>query len=194
MQIIATRHIRMAAALIAFAPAVAAAAEEHGGAGMPQLEISTYPGQIFWLAVSFAVLFLVMWKVALPRVSEVLEARQQKVSQDLERAEEMKAEAERIVAEYEQALDDARAKAQDTIRKAQEKINADLAKREEAFEEELSGRIAEAEKKIESARKAALKNVEQIAIEAATASVEKLGGKADEKAIKAAIDAAAKEA
>ena len=86
---------------------------------MPQLEqIATYPSQVFWLVVTFMVLFVIMWRIAVPRISDALEARQQRIDDNLERAAEIKKEAEAAIEAYEQSLAEARSEAQSAIAEA----------------------------------------------------------------------------
>lgn len=188
------RASAFAAGAATLAPTLALAAEE-GGGSMPQLDATTYPSQIFWLVVMFAVLFILMTKVALPRVGEVIEARQQKIAADLERAETLKQEVEQLSADYDKALADARAKAQAEIQKAQDKIKADHDKKQAKIDADIAQRTDEAEARIESARKAAMDELRTVAEDTATAVVEKLTGTAPDKAaVKKAVEAAAKEA
>ena len=191
-----SRIAGLAAAVLALGAGAAMAAEPHGGGGgMPQLDPTSFPSQIFWLIVSFLILFLLMWKVALPRVGEVIEQRQQKVSADLERAEKLKEEVDQIAAGYEKLLADARADANEEIRKAQDRIKADQDKKLERHDTELTTMLSEAEKRIDDARTAALAEIREVASEAATAAVAKLVGKAPtKKAIDGALDSAGKEA
>jgi F-type H+-transporting ATPase subunit b len=187
---------RMFKTSVAFAtvltPSLALAAEE-GGGGMPQLDVTTFPSQLFWLAIAFSVLFILMWKVAVPRVGDVIEAREQKIRADLERAEQLRDEIAETEAEVEKALSTARAEAQDIVRKAQEKINSDHAKKQEKLDAELSERVAEAESRINAAREEAMASVKDVARDVAAASIEKLtGDKADDAAVSKAVDGAAK--
>lgn len=173
-------------------PSMAFAAEE-GGAAMPQLDFATYPSQLFWLVIAFSVLFILMWKVAIPRVGEVVEAREQKVRADLERAEQLRDEIAETEIEVEKALATARSEAQDIVRKAQDKVLADHAKKQAKLDEELAERVSEAEARIDAARKEAMASVKDVAQDVAAASIEKLTGqKADDKAVSAAVDGAAK--
>ncbi|MEQ8603056.1 MAG: F0F1 ATP synthase subunit B' [Marivibrio sp.] len=195
----AFNHIRTAgaAALIAFASPIGAAlaAEQGGGVGMPQLDPSSFPSQLFWLVVSFLVLFLLMWKVALPRVGEVIEQRQQKVSADLERAEKLKEEVEQVTAEYEKLLSEARASAQEEFRRTQDQLKTEYDNRIARHDTELSAMISEAEGRIADARKDAMAELQNVAEEIAAESVAKLtGNKPEGAAVKKAVQSAAKEA
>jgi len=192
-------HIRAAgaAALVAFASPIGAAlaAEQGGGGGMPQLDPSSFPSQLFWLVVSFLVLFLLMWKVALPRVGEVIEQRQQKVSADLERAEKLKEEVEQVTAEYEKLLSEARASAQEEFRKTQDQLKTEHDNRIARHDTELTAMISEAEGRIADARKEAMAELQSLAEEIAADSVAKLTGtKPQAAAVKKAVASAAKEA
>lgn len=160
-------------------------------AGMPQLDPSSYPSQIFWLAVSFAVLFLIMWKVALPRVGETLANRQQKLTGDIEKAEQLKKDAEKVQADLDQALMDARAEAHSILAKTAQDIAAAQEKRLVAFNADMATQADEAEQRINASRDQALASVREIAGEVAASVVEKLSGSsADAKAVEQALDAA----
>src|SRR5271157_3555225 len=97
---------------------------------MPQLDFSTFPSQLFWLAVVFVVLYLLMARIGLPKVGAVIAERKAKAAGDLDQASRMKAEAEAVMAAYERSLADARAQAQATLRAAIERFNAEAAERQ----------------------------------------------------------------
>ena len=159
---------------------------------MPQLEqIDTYLGQVFWLAVTFTLLYLVLWRAALPRITQVLTQRQERMDEDLQKAESLKEETAGILAAYEEASAKARAGAQTILR---EGADAFVARAEERHEE-LSRRIAEdtaaSEGRIEAARAEALENVEAIATEIAEAAAARLTGRTpDRQAVEAGVSAA----
>src|SRR3546814_10856843 len=94
-------------------PPALAATGGSGSGGLPQLDADTYPTQIFWLVVTFVILYLIMSKVALPRIAEVLEERQERVADDIETAERLRSEAAVVQSEYETAMAEARGKAQE---------------------------------------------------------------------------------
>ena len=180
----------LATAATVLTPTLAMASD----AGMPQFDTSTFVSQVFWLVVTFLILFILMWKVALPRVSEALDNREQKIAADIERAEELKVSAEKVQVELDKALAEARADALAVIAKANAAIAKDQEKKVAAFAADLENKTSEAEKRIEDARKAALASVTEVATEVTQAAVEKLGGKAaDDKVVATALEAAAKE-
>ena len=106
------------------------ATEAHEAAGqsvgMPQLDVSTFPNQIFWLLVTLVVIYLVLSKVALPRIGSVLADRRGSITNDLATAEELKAKAVEAEATYNQALADARTEANRIVAQAKAEIQRDL--------------------------------------------------------------------
>ena len=143
---------------------------------MPQFDPSTFLPQLFWLVVSFAVLFVAMWRYALPRLSDILEARQERIDSDLEKAASIKQEADLVLAEYETALAEARDRAAAAIRKAGEEMSAESAQRHEAFRQELAQQTRAAEDRIAAARDEALADIKTVAAETAHAATAKLIG------------------
>ena len=105
---------------------------------MPQLDPSLFATQLFWLFVSFMVLFLIAWKAAVPRIADVLNARQNRIDGDLERAQALKSEAEDVLAAYERALADASAEAQEIHRQLAQSLAVERTKRQEELSRKLS--------------------------------------------------------
>lgn len=156
-----------------------ASAAEHGGghsAGLPQLDPSTFPPQLVWLAITFGSLYYLMAKVALPRVSEVLEARQERITVDLEKATAYKDESTTVIAAYEQALADAQAQAQVVIGETVAQSEATAAARQAEFMADLSTRIKAIEARIQDARATALANVQNVAVDVAQDVVLRVAG------------------
>lgn len=162
---------------------------------MPQLEqIHTFASQLFWLAVTFALLYAFLRLVVLPKITTVLEQRQSRISADLEKAALIKEEAESVLAEYEKASEEGRARAQAAIREAQEALSAEAAKRHEALGEKLGQQVREAEERIAKEREDAVKNIRDVAVDLAQTATERLiGAKVDAKGAAAAVDGAMKE-
>lgn len=160
---------------------------------MPQLDFTTYVPQIIWLVITFTAMFLIMWKVCVPRIGGALEARQKKIEQNLERAAELKAEAEAAIAAYEKALADARATAHEEIVKVQADLKAKQDAEEAKLSKTLQTRIKEGEAAIDKALQDALAGLDAMATEVATAACERLTGEApDGKAVEKAVAGAAK--
>src|SRR6516225_4778059 len=97
---------------------------------MPQLDVTTFVPQLFWLAVTFVALWLLMSRVALPRVGRALDTRRQRLDQDLARAAELKAEAEVVAAAYQKTLAAARAEAQTALKETADRLSAEAAERQ----------------------------------------------------------------
>ena len=147
-----------------------------GGGTLPQLDVSTFPSQIFWLLVTFGLLYLLMARVVIPRIAEVLEERQERIADDLDAAERQKQEAEAIREEYEKALAGARSEAQASTKKVADEIAAANAKAEADAGRKVAEQVQAAESRITAARAEALDNVRGVASEVAAAAVDKLIG------------------
>lgn len=143
---------------------------------MPQLDTSVFSPQLIWLAISFIALYLLMARVALPRISEVLEERQDRITDDLEEAEKRRNEAEAAMKAYETALAGARAEAHALGQQAREAAAAETARLAGKHETEMKTRLDEAEGRIRAAREAALSNLREVASEAAQAATRHLIG------------------
>lgn len=162
----------------------------HSSGGLPQLDFSTFPSQIFWLVVSIVVLYYLMTRIALPRISTVLEERADAIADDLDRAEEFKQKAEEAEKAYEKALADARAEAQRIAEETKAEIQKDVDAAMAKADAEIDARTAESEKRIAEIRANALSAIEEVANDTAAAVVDAvLPGAGDAKAIKAAVSA-----
>lgn len=171
----------------AVAIAAVMTAQAASAAGLPQLDFATFPNQIFWLVVSLVVVFLVLNRVALPRIGSVLATRRGLISSDIAAAEDLKQKA--VVAEkaYEQALADARSEAARIIAGAKAGIQQDLAAAMAKADLDLSAKAAEAEGRIAEIRDSAIASVTEVAQDTAAALVAALGGKADAATVSAAV-------
>jgi len=162
-------------------------AAEHTG-GMPQLDFATYPSQIFWLAIAFALLYLALDRFLIPRIGGAIEERKDRIADDLDMAARNKAEADAAMLAYDKNLADARAKASLIAAENRAALDEQLAKETAAQEAELDKSAAKAAKQIATARAEAMKHVEEIAIDVAAEMVTTLGGiKADPKKLQKAL-------
>jgi F-type H+-transporting ATPase subunit b len=159
---------------------------------VPQLDFATFPPQLVWLVITFTVLYVLMAKLALPRVGNIIASRREKIDGDLDKAGTMKAEAEAVLAAYERALAEARQAAQATLKATTDKLTAEAAERQKVVSDKLAADSAAAEKRIADARAAALANLKSVATDVARAAVGRLVGEnIDDARIGAAIDRAA---
>ena len=170
------RALLLAAAALVLLPVDPGMAADAQKAGMPQFDLSRFPSQIFWLGVTFLVLYWVMSKIALPRIGEVLEARANRIGGDLDRASALKAEADQIKAAYEKALGESRAKAQEVGRSTEASLAREAADRQARLGNELAGRIRDAEGRIAAAKASAMGNLAGVAAEVATLAVQRVAG------------------
>jgi F-type H+-transporting ATPase subunit b len=143
---------------------------------MPQFDPSSFPSQIFWLVVTFVVLYVVMSKLVLPRVGSVLQDRQEKIADDLDRASQLRKDAEEITATYEAALAEARAKAQALYRETSDALAAATAKKQQEAGTAIAARIASAEQRIAAARTEAMGQNKTVASDVAVAAINKVAG------------------
>lgn len=143
---------------------------------MPQLDVSTYASQLFWLAVSFVVLFAIMWKVVVPRIAGVLQDRQERIDDDLEKAEKLRNDAAAVLEAYEKTIADGRAKAQAILREASVQMETEASERQAALAQKLAVQTSEAETRINAAREEALDNILSVSSEAAQAAASRLSG------------------
>jgi F-type H+-transporting ATPase subunit b len=149
---------------------------------MPQLDLATFPPQLVWLAITFIFLYVVMATVGLPRVGNAIAARRARIDGDLEKAAQMKSEAEAVIAAYEKALAEARMQAQITLRETTEQLNAKSAEQQRKVIEELTRETAAAERRIAAAKAEAMGSLRGIAVDVTRDAAQKLTG--------AALDAA----
>jgi F-type H+-transporting ATPase subunit b len=151
-------------------------AEAEENVGFPQLNAKTYPSQVFWLFVSFALLYVLMSKLALPRVGEVLDQRRAHKENDLKRAEQLQEEATKVKAAYEAAIAKAQAEAQDAQRAAEQEVSEKIAEENAKFAEAARKRVATAEQNIARAKDDALASLADISADVAAEMVNKVAG------------------
>jgi F-type H+-transporting ATPase subunit b len=161
---------------------------------MPQLDVSTFPTQLVWLAITFMVLYVLMSRLALPRVGNIILARRNRIDGDLEKASAMKAEAEAVIAAYERALANARQSAQGVVKETANRLGAAAAERHKLLADKLAAETAIAEKRIADAKSAALNDLKSVAAEVARTAVGRLTGETvDDGLVATAIDRAVAE-
>jgi F-type H+-transporting ATPase subunit b len=146
------------------------------GAGFPPFKTETFPSQIFWLAITFALLFVVLWRVASPRISGVITARRNRIADDLAEAQRHRGDAEAASAAYQTALAGARARAQALAEENRKGINDEIERAKNAADGQAQAEIARAETQIAASRSAARSHIVQAAQDAAVQIVARLTG------------------
>ena len=157
---------------------------------MPQLDISTWPPQLFWLAITFLALYFVILRVAIPRTGGVIELRKSTIDGDLAAAQKLKSETDNAIKSYEAALAEAKAKAQAINIENRNTLNAEIEAERAKLDAALGAKISAAEKKVAASRDKALGEVADMAAEIAGDIVQQLTGAKVTKA--AAIAAVSK--
>lgn len=164
--------------------------DAQGGAiGMPQLCPEWMGNQIFWLAVTLIVIFLILSKIALPRIAAVLAERQGTITNDITAAEELKQKAIDAEEAYNKALADARAEAGRIVAEAKAEIQSELDTEIAKADAEIAAKTAESEKAIAGIREGAMEAVKEVAKDTAKEIVAAMGGSADARTITAAVNA-----
>jgi len=156
--------------------ALAASEKSEGSGGLPQLDFTTWPTQIFWLVVSFLLAYLLMWRLVVPRIGSVLEERHNRIEDDLRRARQASDDAEQARVAFEDLLANARNDASETTRKATESIMKKMDRKMETANANLAKKTESAETDIANARNEAMKDVSDIAATSAIDVVSQLTG------------------
>jgi F-type H+-transporting ATPase subunit b len=151
------------------------------GAGFPPFQKDTFASQLIWLTLTFVALYLLMSRIALPRVGAILENRRMHVDADLTEAGRLRNQSEEALGRYEKTIADARNRAQMLANEARQRQTADAEAARKDLDAKLNARIAEAEKDIQARQAAAMGNVHAIAADAAGAILERLIGHAAER-------------
>jgi F-type H+-transporting ATPase subunit b len=150
---------------------------EHGSS-FPPFQSENFPSQLFWFAIVFIALYLLMSRIALPRMTSIVQGRRLRVEADLAEAERLREESAKASAAYEQSLADARTRAQALAAGARQEEAAAAEAARKDTDAKLNARIAAAGKDIRARQAAAMNNVRAIGVDAATAILERLIGRA----------------
>ena len=142
----------------------------------PPFQRETFASQLVWLTLTFVLLYVLMAKVALPRIGSIIEMRRARIADDLAEADRLKGQSDAALAAYEKALAEARTQAQSLTSEAREKHAAEAGQIRKTLENQLNTKLAEAEKSIAATKSAAMTNVRGIAVDAAAAIIQKLIG------------------
>ena len=158
-----------------------------GGGGLPQLDPATVPTQLFWLAVSFLVLYYMLFGVALPRVESVLQERDSRIAFDVVKADELRAEADAVLAAAERLRDQARSQGQELVARTGRVGLASNRLLMAELDVQLMARIKDAEARILAAKLTALAQIDEVAAEAARELAARLAGVRVDDATMAAL-------
>src|SRR3954463_1908804 len=136
-------------------------------AGLPQMDVATFPGQLFWLAITFGLLFLVLWRTTLPMISGAIGARRNRIEGDLGAAESSRKDATNALANYESALAAARSRALQLADETKKRTVAEVDQLKGQADSTAQASMADAEKRIAGERAKAVTGVRAAAADAA---------------------------
>ncbi len=151
-------------------------AAQHASGGLPQLNVHDFAPQLIWLAGIFVLLYLLMSKAVLPKIGSVLQERSDRISKDLGEAQRLKGETEKALANYEQAMNEAKARSQKISQENRDALTAEINKERAAVESRINAQALEAEKRIAAAKSRAMGSVSDIASDTARSIVAQLIG------------------
>jgi F-type H+-transporting ATPase subunit b len=143
---------------------------------MPQLQVGDFAPQLIWLAITFIGLYIILARMALPRIEGAITLRQGHIKADLDAAEILRQETQAAIAAYDEALAEARAQAAAIAQKTRDELAAEVDRERAIIEKELAEKIASAEQRITASKDAALRHINEIAGETASVLVEHLIG------------------
>jgi len=135
------------------------------GGGLPQMDITTFPSQVFWLIITFGILYLFMWRTAIPKLRNTIEERQDKILIDINEAEKVKSEAEETLKEYEEKMQSVSKQASDIINQAKTKSDAMIDEIKKNQELKLSKMLNDSKDRISKQYEESRQQIENAKIE-----------------------------
>jgi F-type H+-transporting ATPase subunit b len=157
--------------------------------GMPQLNPEFWISQIFWLTLTFGILYVVLSKLILPKISANLELRKSQIQDNIEAAEKQRKDSESKLKEYDDIIFKSKLEAKNIFKDSREKVIKDINNKKETLESQINEEIKKAEKEIEVVKKSAPEKINKIAIEASSELVKKLiGAEINNSSISAIVD------
>ena len=133
--------------------------------GMPQLNPEFWTAQIFWLVLIFAILYLVTWKIFIPKITYIIENRKSRVANDIQEAQDLKEKAEKKLKEYNQIIENSKKEANKIFEDNKKKLDLDIENKKNKFSKEIEEEIKTAEKEIKNLKKTSVESIKKIAIE-----------------------------
>ena len=144
--------------------------------GMPQLNPEFWASQIFWLILIFSGLYIVIWKIFLPKITDSIENRKSRIINDLNETQKLKENAEKKLKEYNKIIEDTKKEAKKIIEDNKKKLENDIKNKKQKFNEEIEKELVSAEKEIENLKKSSIPNINKIAVEVSSEMMKKIVG------------------
>jgi len=143
-------------------------------AGMPQLNPEFWASQIFWLILTFSSLYLIIWKVFLPKITLSIENRKSRVVNDLDEAQKLKENAEKKLNEYNKIIEESKKEAKKIIEDNKKKLDRDIKNKKYKFNDEIEKELMAAEKEIKDLKKSSISSINNIAAETSTEIIKQI--------------------
>ena len=157
--------------------------------GMPQLNPEFWVSQIFWLLITFGILYLVLSKLILPKISKNLESRKSQISENIEAAEKHRKNSDSKLKEYDDIILKSKLEANNIFKEAREKVIKDINSKKENLEKQIDEEIKKTEQELEVFKKSSPEKINKIAIETSTELLKKLiGAEVNNSSISAIVD------
>ena len=144
--------------------------------GMPQLNTEFWPAQIFWLILIFSSLYVIIWKIFLPRITDSIENRKSRIVNDLNETQKLKESAEKKLVEYTKAIEDAKKEAKKIIEDSKKKLENNIKNKKQKFNEEIEKELLAVEKEIKNLKKTSVNKINKIAIEISSEVINQIIG------------------
>jgi len=144
--------------------------------GMPQLNPEFWASQIFWLILIFSSLYMVIWKIFLPKITDSIENRKSRIINDLNETQKLKENAEKKLREYNKIIEDTKKEAKKIIEDNKKKLENDIKSKKQKFNEEIEKELMSVEKEIKSLKKSSISSINKIAAEVSSEVIKQLVG------------------
>ena len=144
--------------------------------GMPQLNPEFWASQIFWLILIFSSLYIIMWKLFLPKITDSIENRKSRIISDLNETQKLKENAEKKLREYNKIIEDTKKEAKRIIEDNKKKLENDIKSKKQKFNEEIEKELLSVEKEIKSLKKLSISSINKIAAEVSFEVIKQLVG------------------
>ena len=142
--------------------------------GMPQLNPEFWPAQIFWLILIFSSLYIIIWKIFLPKISNSIENRKSRIVNDLNETEKLKQNAEIKFKEYNKIIEDSRKMARKIVEDSKKKLDRDIEEKKKKFNMEIDKELLVAEKEIKILKKSSILNINKIAVDVSSEMIKEI--------------------
>ena len=142
--------------------------------GMPQLDTEFWAAQIFWLLLIFSSLYIIIWKIFLPKITDSIENRKSRVINDLDEAQKLKGGADKKLIEYNKIIEDIKKEARKIIDDSKKRIEIDIKNKKQKFDKEIEKELIDIEKEIKNLKKNSINNINKIATEISSAVIKQL--------------------